>query len=166
MMKDRVRAYLPQWHFMPVNEEHVYQSFIKIADAVSSFVTIGLYLCSAIPEVLMARSPIPPKIRRVWGPLHAKPHAVAKRPPVGEAWKFGDGVPAQMASSSSDCGEQSSWPSNGFTTGARYCDLFQQQAIPALQEQECLETTVFMQDAAPPHVARPVCFVLTLEMIE
>ncbi|GBN26490.1 hypothetical protein AVEN_61563-1 [Araneus ventricosus] len=41
-------------------------------------------------------------------------------------------------------------------TAARYCELLQQQVIPALQERECLETTVFMQDGAPPHIARSV----------
>ncbi|GBM39442.1 hypothetical protein AVEN_126322-1 [Araneus ventricosus] len=43
-----------------------------------------------------------------------------------------------------------------FHYGCRYCDLLHQQIIPALQERECLETTVFMQDDAPPHIARPV----------
>ncbi|GBN62128.1 hypothetical protein AVEN_188457-1 [Araneus ventricosus] len=37
------------------------------------------------------RNPIPLKIRRVWGLLHAKSYVVAKRPPVGVAWKFGEG---------------------------------------------------------------------------
>ncbi|GBL72346.1 hypothetical protein AVEN_115286-1 [Araneus ventricosus] len=39
----------------------------------------------------LARNPIPPKIRRVWGPLHAKSYAVAKRPPAGAARKLGGG---------------------------------------------------------------------------
>ncbi|GBO12521.1 hypothetical protein AVEN_106248-1, partial [Araneus ventricosus] len=39
----------------------------------------------------LAGNPIPLKIRRVWGLLHAKSYAVAKRPPVGVAWKCGDG---------------------------------------------------------------------------
>ncbi|GBM31184.1 hypothetical protein AVEN_242600-1 [Araneus ventricosus] len=38
-----------------------------------------------------AQNPIPPKIRRVWGQLHAKSYVVAKRPPAGVAWKFGEG---------------------------------------------------------------------------
>ncbi|GBM65278.1 hypothetical protein AVEN_193812-1 [Araneus ventricosus] len=38
-----------------------------------------------------ARNPIPLKIRRVWGLLHAKSYIVAKRPPVGVARKFGEG---------------------------------------------------------------------------
>ncbi|GBN17487.1 hypothetical protein AVEN_218876-1 [Araneus ventricosus] len=47
--------------------------------------------------------PIPLQIRRVWDLLHAKMY-VAKRPPVGVAWKFGEGVPDQESSSSSDRG--------------------------------------------------------------
>ncbi|GBM92968.1 hypothetical protein AVEN_203924-1 [Araneus ventricosus] len=38
--------------------------------------------------------------------LHAKSYVVAKRPTVGVAWKFGEGVPAQASSSSSDCGSK------------------------------------------------------------
>ncbi|GBM35990.1 hypothetical protein AVEN_78087-1 [Araneus ventricosus] len=45
------------------------------------------------------RNPIPLKIRRVWGLLHAKPYVSAKRPPVGVAYKLGEGVPAQVSSS-------------------------------------------------------------------
>ncbi|GBM18802.1 hypothetical protein AVEN_166549-1 [Araneus ventricosus] len=50
------------------------------------------------------RNPIPLKIRRVWGLLHAKSYVVAKRPPIDVARKFGEGVPAQVSSSSSDRG--------------------------------------------------------------
>ncbi|GBN67711.1 hypothetical protein AVEN_134088-1 [Araneus ventricosus] len=57
------------------------------------------------------RDPIPLKIRRVWGLLHAKSHVVAKRLPVGVAWKFGEGVPAQVSPSSSDCGSKLRGPS-------------------------------------------------------
>ncbi|GBN86453.1 hypothetical protein AVEN_240811-1 [Araneus ventricosus] len=39
------------------------------------------------------------RIRRAWGLLHAKSYIVAKRPPVGVAWKLGEGVPAQVSSS-------------------------------------------------------------------
>ncbi|GBN94595.1 hypothetical protein AVEN_271156-1 [Araneus ventricosus] len=46
------------------------------------------------------RNPIPLKIRRAWGLLHSKSYIVAKRPPVGE------GVPAQVSSSSSDVGSK------------------------------------------------------------
>ncbi|GBM73501.1 hypothetical protein AVEN_74764-1 [Araneus ventricosus] len=48
------------------------------------------------------RNPFLLKIRRVWGLLQAKSYVGAKRPPVGVAWKFGEGVPAQVSSSSSD----------------------------------------------------------------
>ncbi|GBL83992.1 hypothetical protein AVEN_23495-1 [Araneus ventricosus] len=52
------------------------------------------------------RNPIPLKIRRVWGLLHVKSYVVVKRPPVGVAWNFGEGVPAQVSSSSSDRGSK------------------------------------------------------------
>ncbi|GBN40174.1 hypothetical protein AVEN_159704-1 [Araneus ventricosus] len=52
------------------------------------------------------RNPIPLKIRRVWGLLYAKSYVVAKRPPVGVAWKLGEGVSAQVSSSSSDRGSK------------------------------------------------------------
>ncbi|GBL87168.1 hypothetical protein AVEN_270461-1 [Araneus ventricosus] len=54
---------------------------------------------------------IPPKIRRVRGLPHAKPYVVAKCPPAGVAWKFGEGVPDQVASSSSDHGSKLGSPS-------------------------------------------------------
>ncbi|GBN03506.1 hypothetical protein AVEN_116548-1 [Araneus ventricosus] len=60
---------------------------------------------------LQVRNPIPLKIRRVWGPLYAKSYVVAKRPPVGVAWKFGEKVPAQVSSSSSDHGSKLRGPS-------------------------------------------------------
>ncbi|GBM71092.1 hypothetical protein AVEN_146306-2-1, partial [Araneus ventricosus] len=47
-------------------------------------------------------NPIPLKIRHVWGLLHVKSYVVAKRLPVGVARKFGEEVPAQVSSSSSD----------------------------------------------------------------
>ncbi|GBM09798.1 hypothetical protein AVEN_234637-1 [Araneus ventricosus] len=50
-------------------------------------------------------------IRCIWGLLHAKSYIVAKRPPVGVAWKFGEGVPAQVSSSSSDHGSKLRGPS-------------------------------------------------------
>ncbi|GBN04805.1 hypothetical protein AVEN_270735-1 [Araneus ventricosus] len=55
--------------------------------------------------------PDSPKIRRAWGLLHAKSCPVAKRPPVGVAWKFGEGVPAHVSSSSSDRGSKLRGPS-------------------------------------------------------
>ncbi|GBN44597.1 hypothetical protein AVEN_190989-1 [Araneus ventricosus] len=49
--------------------------------------------------------------RHVWGLLHVKSYVVAKRLPVGVAWKFGKGVPAQVSSSSSDRGSKLRGPS-------------------------------------------------------
>ncbi|GBO29151.1 hypothetical protein AVEN_169859-1 [Araneus ventricosus] len=57
------------------------------------------------------RVPIPTKIRRVWGLLHSKSHVVAKHPLVSVAWKLGEGVPAQVSSSSSDRGLKLRGPS-------------------------------------------------------
>ncbi|GBM17978.1 hypothetical protein AVEN_238380-1 [Araneus ventricosus] len=37
------------------------------------------------------RDPIPLKIRRVWGLLHAAPYVVVKRPPAGVVRKLGEG---------------------------------------------------------------------------
>ncbi|GBM41672.1 hypothetical protein AVEN_46944-1 [Araneus ventricosus] len=37
------------------------------------------------------RNPIPLTIHHVWGLLHSKSYIVAKRPPVGVAWKFEGG---------------------------------------------------------------------------
>ncbi|GBM06656.1 hypothetical protein AVEN_190875-1 [Araneus ventricosus] len=51
------------------------------------------------------------EIRRVWGVLHVKSYVVAKRYPVGVEWKFGEGVPAQVSSSSSDHGSKLRGPS-------------------------------------------------------
>ncbi|GBN51751.1 hypothetical protein AVEN_55025-1 [Araneus ventricosus] len=48
---------------------------------------------------------------RVWGLLHAKSYVVAKCPPIGVAQKFGEGVPAQVSSLSSDCGSKLRGPS-------------------------------------------------------
>ncbi|GBM58922.1 hypothetical protein AVEN_80721-1 [Araneus ventricosus] len=39
--------------------------------------------------------------------------------------------------------------------GSRHYDLLQQQVIPALQERECLETTILIQDGVPLHVTLP-----------
>ncbi|GBN57659.1 hypothetical protein AVEN_23963-1 [Araneus ventricosus] len=43
--------------------------------------------------------------------LHAKSYVVAKRPPIGVARKFGERVPAQVSSSSSDHGTKLRGPS-------------------------------------------------------
>lgn len=40
--------------------------------------------------------------------------------------------------------------------GTRYCDLLRQHVIPALRERGALDSTVFMQDGAPPHIANVV----------
>ncbi|GBN87362.1 hypothetical protein AVEN_50926-1 [Araneus ventricosus] len=45
------------------------------------------------------------------GPVAPQSYAVAKRPPVGVAWKLGEGVPAQAAPSSSDRGLKLRGPS-------------------------------------------------------
>ncbi|GBN88372.1 hypothetical protein AVEN_107255-1 [Araneus ventricosus] len=50
------------------------------------------------------RNPIQLKIHRVWCLLHVKSYVVAKRPPAGVVRKFGQGVLAQISSSSSDRG--------------------------------------------------------------
>ena len=39
-------------------------------------------------------------------------------------------------------------------TSSRYCNLFQKYIIPVLRQQQCSESTVFMQFGAPPHIAR------------
>ncbi|GBO44666.1 hypothetical protein AVEN_167398-1 [Araneus ventricosus] len=57
------------------------------------------------------RNTVPLKIRRVWGLLHAKSYVVAKRPPVGVRGSLERGVPAQVSSSSSDCGSELRGPS-------------------------------------------------------
>ncbi|GBL87373.1 hypothetical protein AVEN_118326-1 [Araneus ventricosus] len=57
------------------------------------------------------RDPIPLKILRVWDLLYAKSYVVAKRSPVGVVRKFGEGVPAQVSSSSSDRGSKLRGPS-------------------------------------------------------
>ncbi|GBM01786.1 hypothetical protein AVEN_205453-1 [Araneus ventricosus] len=44
-------------------------------------------------------SPIPLKIRRIWGLLHAKSYAAAIRLPAGAVRKVGEGVSPQMSSS-------------------------------------------------------------------
>ncbi|GBO00774.1 hypothetical protein AVEN_110770-1 [Araneus ventricosus] len=60
---------------------------------------------------LQVRNPIPLKICRVWGLLHAKSYVVAKRPPAGVAWKLREGAPTQVSCSSSDRGSKLRGPS-------------------------------------------------------
>ncbi|GFU79781.1 hypothetical protein TNCV_4928121 [Trichonephila clavipes] len=50
----------------------------------------------------------------------------------------------------------SSGPKRCSVTGTIYFVMLREQLIPALQERHCLETTIFMQDEAPPHIAKPV----------
>lgn len=47
-------------------------------------------------------------------------------------------------------------PKRCSVTSARYSELLRQHVIPALQERQCLQTTVFMQDGATPHIGREV----------
>lgn len=49
-----------------------------------------------------------------------------------------------------------SGPKRCSVTGTSYSAMLREQLIPALQERNCLETTVFMQDGAPPHIAKEV----------
>ncbi|GBO04576.1 hypothetical protein AVEN_269662-1 [Araneus ventricosus] len=69
------------------------------------------------------RNPIPLKIRRVWGLLHVKSYVVRKRPLLGVAWKFGEGVPAQVSSSSSNLGSKLRGPSQNRTVVASKRDV-------------------------------------------
>ncbi|GBM94050.1 hypothetical protein AVEN_124551-1 [Araneus ventricosus] len=55
-------------------------------------------------EKFQVRNPIPPKIRHVLGLLHVKPYVGVKRPPAGVVEKVGEGMPAEVSSSSSDRG--------------------------------------------------------------
>ncbi|GFT03300.1 uncharacterized protein TNCV_2984851 [Trichonephila clavipes] len=41
-------------------------------------------------------------------------------------------------------------------TGERYADMLQNRIIPSLADKHPLERTIFMQDGAPPHIARRV----------
>ncbi|GBM29713.1 hypothetical protein AVEN_156899-1 [Araneus ventricosus] len=46
--------------------------------------------------------------------------------------------------------------------GIRYKSLLRNQLIPALQQRVCVDSTIFMQDGAPPHIATPVKQLLNL----
>ncbi|GFU72082.1 uncharacterized protein TNCV_2976671 [Trichonephila clavipes] len=39
-------------------------------------------------------------------------------------------------------------------TGERYADMLQNRIISSLADKHLLERTIFMQDGAPPHIAR------------
>ena len=47
----------------------------------------------------------------------------------------------------------------------RYCDLLRQHVIPALRERGALDSTVFMQDGAPPHIVHGVTRLLRNRII-
>ncbi|GFW47018.1 uncharacterized protein TNCV_3486301 [Trichonephila clavipes] len=47
-------------------------------------------------------------------------------------------------------------PKRCFATSSRYSELLQQQIILALHERQCLQTNIFMQDGATPHIGRQV----------
>ncbi|GBM18817.1 hypothetical protein AVEN_203096-1 [Araneus ventricosus] len=46
--------------------------------------------------------------------------------------------------------------------GTSYESLLRNHLIPALQQRVCLDSTIFMQDCAPPHIATPVKQLLNL----
>ncbi|GBN09240.1 hypothetical protein AVEN_48119-1 [Araneus ventricosus] len=46
--------------------------------------------------------------------------------------------------------------------GTRYEFLLRNQLIPALQQRGCVDSTIFMQDGSPPHIATPVKQLLNL----
>ena len=47
-----------------------------------------------------------------------------------------------------------------YITSSRYCNLLQEYVITTLRQRQRLETTVFMQDGAQPHIARQVIALL------
>ncbi|GBM33317.1 hypothetical protein AVEN_101644-1 [Araneus ventricosus] len=62
------------------------------------------------------------RFRQVWGLLHVKSYVVAKHPAVDVTWKFGEGVPAQV-SSSSDRGSKLRGPSQNSPRVASELDV-------------------------------------------
>ncbi|GBM14879.1 hypothetical protein AVEN_28603-1 [Araneus ventricosus] len=46
--------------------------------------------------------------------------------------------------------------------GTRFESLLCNQLIPALTQRGCVDSTIFMQDGAPPHIATPVKHLLKL----
>lgn len=50
----------------------------------------------------------------------------------------------------------SSGPKTCSVNGCRYAFMLQNFVIPSLQQRNCLDTAIFMQDGAPPHIALPV----------
>ncbi|GFT62477.1 hypothetical protein TNCV_4600781 [Trichonephila clavipes] len=55
-----------------------------------------------------------------------------------------------------------SGPKHFSVTGNSYSAMLSEQMIPALQEEHCLETTIFIQDRALPHNAKPAenCYMI------
>ncbi|GBM89651.1 hypothetical protein AVEN_22637-1 [Araneus ventricosus] len=56
----------------------------------------------------------------------------------------------------------SSGPETSTVNGTRYESLLRNLLIPALRQLGCVDSTTFMQDGAPPHIATPVKQVLNL----
>ncbi|GFT84950.1 transposable element tc3 transposase [Trichonephila clavipes] len=54
-------------------------------------------------------------------------------------------------------------PKRCSVTSPRYSGLLQQQVIPALQERQCLQTTIFMQDGASPQAGHQVKALLSAD---
>ncbi|GBM08597.1 hypothetical protein AVEN_52442-1 [Araneus ventricosus] len=80
-------------HTVPVRINNSDQIF-KLA-VIDQFLLVGPRWPSGKASVSGSSSnPIPLKIRRVWGLLHAKSYAGAKHPPAGAVRKFEEGVPA------------------------------------------------------------------------
>ncbi|PRD36425.1 UNVERIFIED_CONTAM: hypothetical protein NCL1_08763 [Trichonephila clavipes] len=52
-------------------------------------------------------------------------------------------------------------PKKGSDMSARYSEPLQQQVIPALQERQCLQTTIVMQYGATSHIGRQVKVLLS-----
>ncbi|GFX57178.1 uncharacterized protein TNCV_2964571 [Trichonephila clavipes] len=57
-------------------------------------------------------------------------------------------------------------PKKGSDMSARYSELLQQQVIPALQERQCLQTTIVMQYGATSHIGRQVKVLLSANCAE
>ncbi|GBM62922.1 hypothetical protein AVEN_22330-1 [Araneus ventricosus] len=58
--------------------------------------------------------------------------------------------------------ENPSGPVTCTVNGTRYESLLRNQLIPALQQRGCVDSTIFMQVGAPPHIATPVKQLLNL----
>ncbi|GBM67640.1 hypothetical protein AVEN_81142-1 [Araneus ventricosus] len=58
--------------------------------------------------------------------------------------------------------ENPSGPVTCTVNGTRYESLLRNQLIPALQQRGCVDSTIFMQVDAPPHIATPVKQLLNL----